>query len=128
MSARDDVSGKKVLYVTAEGARDVLQQGLREIGADVTVIEAYRSIVDGEGAEKLARAIEAGRVDLVTFTSGSAVRGYIDAVGEDLALRVPAASIGAQTSEALREAGIEVKVEAKEATLDGLVSGVLGAL
>jgi uroporphyrinogen-III synthase len=33
-----------------------------------------------------------------------------------------------QTSEALREAGIEVKVEAKEATLDGLVSGVLGAL
>jgi uroporphyrinogen III methyltransferase/synthase len=128
MSARDDVSGKRVLYVTAEGARDVLQQGLKEIEADVTVIEAYRSIVDGEGAEKLARAIEAGRVDLVTFTSGSAVRGYIDAVGEDLALRVPAASIGAQTSEALREAGIEVKVEAKEATLDGLVSGVLGAL
>jgi uroporphyrinogen-III synthase len=128
IGARDDVAGKKVLYVTAEGARDALQQGLQEIGANVTVIEAYRSIVDGEGAEKLARAIEAGRVDLVTFTSGSAVRGYIDAVGEDLALRVPAASIGAQTSEALREAGIEVKVEAKEATLDGLVSGVLGAL
>ena len=116
-----------MLYVTAEGARDVLQQGLKEIGADVRLIEAYRSIVDGEGAEKLARAIEAGRVDLVTFTSGSAVRAYIDAVGEDLALRVPAASIGAQTSEALREAGIEVKVEAKEATLDGLVSEVLNA-
>lgn len=128
MRGRDDVAGKKVLYVTAEGAGDALQRGLKEIGADVTVIEAYRSIVDGEGAEKLARAIEGGRVDLVTFTSGSAVRGYIDAVGEDLALRVPAASIGAQTSEALREAGIEVKVEAKEATLDGLVSGVLGAL
>jgi uroporphyrinogen III methyltransferase / synthase len=127
MSARDDVAGKKVLYVTAEGARDVLQQGLKEIGAEVTLIEAYHSIVDGEGAEKLARAIEAGKVDLVTFTSGSAVRGYIDAVGEDLALRVPAASIGAQTSDALREAGIEVKVEAKEATLDGLVSEVLSA-
>lgn len=127
MAARDDVAGGKVLYVTAEGARDVLQLGLKEIGANVTLIEAYRSIVDGEGAEKLARAIEAGKVDLVTFTSGSAVRGYIDAVGEDLALRVPAASIGAQTSEALREAGIEVKVEAKEATLDGLVSEVLSA-
>ena len=127
MRARDDVAGKKVLYVTAEGARDVLQQGLKEIGADVTLIEAYHSIVDGEGAEKLARAIEAGRVDLVTFTSGSAVRGYIDAVGEELAVQVPAASIGAQTSEALREAGIEVRVEAKEATLDGLVSEVLSA-
>jgi len=127
MRARDDVAGKKVLYVTAEGARDVLQRGLREIGADVTVIEAYRSIVDGEGAEKLARAIEAGKVDLVTFTSASAVRGYIDAVGEELALRVPAASIGAQTSEALREAGIEVKVEAKESTLDSLASSVFSA-
>lgn len=127
MRARDDVAGKKVLYVTAEGARDVLPLGLREIGADVTVIEAYRSVVDGEGAEKLARAIEAGKVDLVTFTSASAVRGYIDAVGEELALRVPAASIGAQTSEALREAGIEVRVEAKESTLDSLASSVLSA-
>ena len=127
MRARDDVAGKKVLYVTAEGARDVLPLGLREIGADVTVIEAYRSVVDGEGAKKLARAIEAGKVDLVTFTSASAVRGYIDAVGEELALRVPAASIGAQTSEALREAGIEVRVEAKESTLDSLASSVLSA-
>jgi len=128
MRARDDVAGKKVLYVTAEGARDLLPRGLEEIGAAVKLIEAYRSIIDGEGAERLARAIEGGKVDLVTFTSGSAVRGYIDAVGEDLALRVPAVSIGSQTSEALREAGVEVKAEAKESTLDGLVSAVVDAL
>jgi uroporphyrinogen III methyltransferase/synthase len=127
MSARDDVADSKVLYATAEGARDVLPAGLREIGADVVVIEVYRSIPDAEGAEVLARAIESGNVDLATFTSGSAVRGYIDAVGEDLALRVPAASIGPQTSDALREAGIEVKVEAKESTIEGLVAAVLSA-
>jgi uroporphyrinogen III methyltransferase/synthase len=127
LRARDDVARRKVLYVTAEGAREVLATELREIGADVTVIEAYRSIADGEGAEKLARAIEAGKVDLATFTSASAVRGYIDAVGEDLALRVPAASIGPQTSDALRDAGIEVKVDAEESTIDGLVSAVLRA-
>jgi len=129
MRARDDVAGRgsKVLYVTAEGARDVLPAGLREIGSELTIIEAYRSIPDGEGAEKLARAIEAGKVDLATFTSASAVRGYIDAVGEELALNVPAASIGPQTSDALREAGIEVKAEAEESTIDGLVSAVLRA-
>jgi len=127
MRGRDDVAQSKVLYVTAEGARDVLPAGLREIGTDVTVIEAYRSIPDGEGAEKLTRAIESGNVDLATFTSASAVRGYIDAVGEDLALRVPAASIGPQTSDALREAGIEIKIEAAESTIDGLVSAVLRA-
>jgi len=125
---RDDVSGKRVLYVTAEGARDVLPQGLREMGAQPDVIEAYRSIPDGEGAERLARTIESGKLDLATFTSGSAVRGYVDAIGEDLARQVPAASMGPQTSEALREAGIEVKAEAKESTLDGLVSAVLSAV
>ncbi|MDP9206181.1 MAG: uroporphyrinogen-III C-methyltransferase [Gemmatimonadota bacterium] len=127
MRGREDVAGRKVLYVTAEGARDVLPDGLREIGAKLAVIEAYRSIPDGAGAEKLARAIEAGKVDLATFTSASAVRGYIEAVGEDLALQVPAASIGPQTSDALREAGIEVRTEATESTIDGLVSAVLSA-
>jgi uroporphyrinogen III methyltransferase/synthase len=127
LRARDDVAESKVLYVTAEGAREVLSAEMREMGADVTVIEAYRSIPDGEGAEKLARAIEAGKVDLATFTSASAVRGYVDAVGEELALKVPAASIGPQTSDALRDAGIEVKVDAEQSTIDGLVSAVLRA-
>jgi uroporphyrinogen III methyltransferase/synthase len=127
MREREDVAGGKVLYVTAEGARDVLPAGLREIGAELVIVEAYRTIPDGAGAERLARAIEAGKVDLATFTSASAVRGYIEAVGEDLALKIPAASIGPQTSDALREAGIEVEAEAEESTIDGLVSAVLRA-
>jgi len=105
----------------------VLPRGLEEIGAEVVVLECYRSILDGEGAARLARAIEAGRVDLATFTSGSAVRGYVEAVGDDLAARIPAASMGPQTTQALRDAGIEAKIEAKESTIDGLVSAVLGA-
>jgi uroporphyrinogen-III synthase len=89
------------------------------------VIEAYRSIPDGHGAKRLARAIEAGKVDLVTFTSASAIKAYVDAVGDELALRVPAASIGPQTSEALRDAGIELKYEAEESTIEGLVAAVV---
>jgi uroporphyrinogen III methyltransferase/synthase len=125
MGERNDVSGASVLYVTAEGARDVLPDGLREMGADVSLIEAYRSIPDGQGARKLSRAIEAGKVDLVTFTSASSVKAYVDAVGEELAVRVPAASIGPQTSDALREAGINLKDEAEESTVDGLVAAVV---
>ena len=51
----------------------------------------------------------------------------MDTVGDELAMRVPAASIGPQTSDALRAAGIEVKAEAKESTLDSLVAAVIGA-
>jgi uroporphyrinogen III methyltransferase / synthase len=122
---RDDMAGARVLYVTAQGARDALPDGLEEMRAGVTVIEAYKSIPDGQGAERLARAIEAGKVDLATFTSASSVKAYVDAVGDDLALRVPAASIGAKTSDALREAGIEVRREAEESTIDGLVAAVV---
>ena len=125
MRARDDVAGAGVLYVTADGARDVLPTGLREIGADVEVVEAYRSISDEAGSRSLARAIDSGKVHLVTFTSGSAVRAYVQAVGPDLAGRVPGASIGPQTSDALRAAGIEVKYEAEESTIDGLVAAIV---
>lgn len=125
LKRRDDVAGCRVLYVTAEGAREVLPDALTTMGADVRVIEAYRSIKDGQGAEQLARAIEAGRVDLVTFTSASSVKAYVDAVGGDLATRVPAVSIGPQTSTALREAGLEVRREAEESTIDGLVAAIV---
>ena len=128
LRARDDVAQSKVLYVTAEGARDVLPRGLRELNADVTLVEAYRSISDGKGADRLSRALESDKIDLVTFTSGSAVRGFVDAVGIDLAQKVPAASMGEHTSAALRDAGIEVKAEADESTIDGLVAAVLSAV
>ncbi|MDQ3674625.1 MAG: uroporphyrinogen-III C-methyltransferase, partial [Gemmatimonadota bacterium] len=68
MRARDDVAGSRVLYITAEGARDVLPAGFRELGADVEVIQAYTSISDDAGGARLARAIESGKVHIVTFT------------------------------------------------------------
>lgn len=128
MRARDDVAGRNVLYITAKGAREVLPKGLEEIGARVTVVEVYRSIRDGAGAGRLSRAIKGGKIDLVTFTSASSVRGYVDAVGTELAQRVPAASIGPQTSEALRAAGIEVKHEAQESTIEGLITVIIRGL
>ena len=124
LSERDDVAGSSILYVTAEGSRDVLPEGLDEIGASVDRILAYRSIVDGTGAERLVRSIEKHPIDLVTFTSASSVRGYVDAVGEELSRRSPAASIGPATSEAVRAAGIELKIEAEESTIDGLVDAI----
>ena len=127
LSERDDVAGARILYVTAEGARDVLPEGLTAMGAEVDVIPLYRSITDGKGSAKLAKRIDAGQVDLITFTSASGVRAFVDAVGSENARRVPAASIGPQTSEALRDAGIEINVEATESTIEGLVSAIADA-
>jgi len=128
LSLRDDVASSSILYVTAEGARDVLPDGLTGVGANVDRIEAYKSITDGADANRLARTIEKGGVDLVTFTSASSVRGFVETIGEELSRRVPAASIGPVTSEAINDAGIELRVEATESTIDGLVNAIQRSL
>ena len=124
MRARDDVRGRRVLYVAAEGARDVLPNGLEALGARVEVVAVYRSVRDGRGGELVRAELEAGRVDLVTLTSASSVRGYVESVGASAARRAPAASIGPVTSAAAREAGLEVVAEARVSTIAGLVEAV----
>jgi uroporphyrinogen-III synthase len=128
LGARDDVRGTRVLYVAAEGARDVLPEGLQAMGCAVDVVRVYRTVSDGAGAESLRASLEAGRVDVVTFASASAVRGFVDAVGPELALRAPAVSIGPVTSDAVRAAGISLLAESGEASIAALAETVVQAV
>jgi uroporphyrinogen III methyltransferase/synthase len=118
---RRDLRGVRVLYAAAQGARETLHEGLEELGAVVDQVVLYRSVPDGEGAESLRAQLEAGDIDLVTFTSASSVNAFVDAVGENAARRAPAATIGPITSNAARARGLDVCVEAARSTIDGLV-------
>jgi uroporphyrinogen III methyltransferase/synthase len=123
LRARGDMNGSRVLYAAAEGARETLQDGLGEMGAMVERVTLYRSVVDGQGAAALRERLSGGDVDLVTFTSASSVRGFVEVVG-DVATSIPAASIGPITSDAARAAGFEVVVEASRSTIDGLAEAI----
>jgi uroporphyrinogen III methyltransferase/synthase len=118
---RRDVRSVRVLYAAAEGARETLQDGLEELGAVVDRIVLYRSTPDGEGAAELRERLLNGGVDLVTFTSASSVNSFVDAVGADAAQRVPAVTIGPITTAAAKARGLEVRAEAKQSTIAGLV-------
>jgi uroporphyrinogen III methyltransferase/synthase len=124
MAQRQDVRGTRVLYVAAEDAREVLPAGLRALGCTVDRVAAYRAVADGVGAESLRDGLSRGEVDLVTFASASAVRGYVEAVGAARATRAPAATIGPVTSDAARAAGVRVVAEAREASIAGIVAAV----
>jgi uroporphyrinogen III methyltransferase / synthase len=120
MASRDDVKGRRVLYLAAEGARDVLPEGLRALGCSVEVARVYRSVSDGVGADALRAAVADGTVAAVTFASASAVRGYTDVVGAELARAVPAISIGPVTTDAVRTAGMTLGAEASEPSVSAL--------
>ena len=126
LERREDVHGARVLYVAAEGARDVLPNGLANLGAHVDVVPIYRSVPDNDAIDAMrAFATDARERSLVAFTSASAVRAYVDGVGRDVAARAAVASIGPTTSAAAREAGLDVRVEAAQSTIPALVDAIV---
>jgi uroporphyrinogen III methyltransferase / synthase len=117
-----DLSGKRVLLPRAAVARDLVPAELERRGAVVDVVEAYRTAMPESAAERAREIFSAPHhPDWIAFTSASTVRNFAAAAGVDLLRNVRVASIGPITTQAARESGIEVTVEAPEYTIDGLV-------
>lgn len=123
--ATENMQGARVLIPRAAIARDALPEGLRGRGATVAVLEMYRSDAPEPDAEVL-RALREGEIDVATFASSSTVHNLAAMLGSELApLRgVTIASIGPITSEAVREHGLSVDVEAAAHTIPGLVAAL----
>jgi uroporphyrinogen III methyltransferase/synthase len=117
-----DVAGKRVLVARAAEARDVLPDALRERGAEVDVVALYETVREAPREEGVEAAQSA---DYVTFTSSSTVRNLSDALGDRFPAGARVVSIGPITSEAARDAGLEVAVEAERHDIDGLVAALL---
>ena len=126
------VSGKRVLLVRAQVARDVIPRELRKAGARVDVVEAYETVIPLSSRKQLRDALRnpRRRPHLVTFTSSSTVRNFAELLGlrEALATGIQLASIGPVTSSTLRELGFRVDVEAKQFTIPGLVQAIVRAM
>ena len=118
-----DLSRQRVLLPRAEQARSVLPAALRESGAEVDEVIAYRTILDGAGADEIRRRLVEGRVDLITFTASSTVRNFVELVGTEIG---PARviSIGPITSATARELGLPVHVEAEVHSVPGLIDAL----
>ena len=100
-------AGSKVLLPRADIGREVIADELRKQGADVTEVVAYRTVVaepEREGEPDIYRMLLERRIDVVTFTSASAVRNFVKVLGAepaaDLLRTTVVASIGPVTAEA----------------------------
>ena len=123
--AKLELQGKPVLIARAAEAREVLPDALRKRGAEVDVVTLYETIAEEPEPDAVERAQGA---DFITFTSSSTVRNFIEATGNGVPKGARVISIGPVTSEAAREAGLTVDVEAERHDINGLVEALLQAV
>jgi uroporphyrinogen III methyltransferase/synthase len=120
------LAGTRILLPRAAVARDLAPVELGKRGAQVDVVEAYRTVVPQDAAD-WARAIFGGanKPDWITFTSSSTVQNFVSVAGTEALAGVKVASIGPITTRTARDLGIEVTAEARKFTIDGLVEAIL---
>lgn len=128
----DGLNGARVLIARAAVARDVIPEALRARGAQVEVVEAYRTVVPASSVERVAAMFSGERPDAATFTSSSTVTNFFHLLREAGFGRPPqgmkAVSIGPITSATLREHDWEPAAEADPHDLGGLVAAVVRVL
>lgn len=122
--AEVEPNGVRILLPRAAEAREVLAVTLREAGAEVDEVAAYRTERVAEDAASMREMLRAGRVDWLTFTASSTVRSFAELVGcEQGSARV--AAIGPITAGTAREQGFRVDAVAEEYTIPGLVDALV---
>lgn len=122
----DGIVAKSFLLLLADETRDVLAKGLKEGGADATVVPIYRTVIHPQAADQLAMLLGRG-LDAITVASSKTMEFLHRATPEELrpALRaIPIVSIGPITSATAIAMGYDVAAEAAESTITSLVDAV----
>ena len=120
--------GMSVLIPRALVARDILPEKLREMGAKVDVVPAYRTVTGDTDGNILADQLKNGEIELVTFTSSSTVTNLLDLLGcqgAEILKNAKVACIGPITAGTCLEHGITPDVIAEEYTIKGLVQAIV---
>ncbi len=131
---RGAVAGAKVLIPGSEIARDYLPTHLTEMGAEVVQIPVYRNLKPHYTREQVeavlsfSGAISSPVSGLVTFTSSSTVKNFVDILAEhgiqDRIKEIQGASIGPITTETARKFCVPILLEAETHTIPGLVEAI----
>lgn len=109
----------RVLLPQSSAARPLLRKGLDAL-CRLDVVDVYDSVPPQVETGRIRGLLAAGEIRAVTFTSSAAAENFDKTVGLDALKGVACFSIGAVTSQTLREHGIE-PYESRESTMDSLV-------
>ena len=125
----EEMRGKRVLLPRAAEARDILPKTLREWGAEVDVVETYRTVAAKSDSLWLRMLLLKRRIDMVTFTSSSTVTHFAglfrNEVMKELLAGTAVACIGPITQKTVEGMGIRVDVVPQEYTISGLTQAIM---
>lgn len=121
---RSEAAGKRFLLVRASRGREVLGETLQAAGAEVVQAVFYDSSDLAVAEPEIVGAMWDGKVHWTTVTSSAIARSLTRLFPRELS-RTRLASISPLTSDTLRQCGYEPAVEAREATMEGMVAAIL---
>lgn len=131
LAGYESLDNLRILLLRAGKAAPELPKKLEEMGAIVDDIAVYKTIAETADPVGDAARLEEQGADWVTFTSGSTVEHFHARFDLPKLLsrhpRLRLASIGPETTKAIRLLGLEPQVEAREHTAQGLVKALAAA-
>lgn len=119
-----DLSGLNILLPRAAVAREILPEQLERLGAKVDLIPVYDTVAAEESADKLQRVLATRAFDLITFTSSSTVRFFVELAGNTGLHGLPCGAIGPITADTAQEHGLEVIVTPESSTIPDFVNAI----
>jgi uroporphyrinogen III methyltransferase/synthase len=125
----ESVENLKICLLRAEVASPDLPKALEELGAIVDDIAVYKTVPETADLTGSAASLLESGADWITFTSASTVEHFHARFDlQKLLKQFPKtrlASIGPETSKAIKALELKPSLEAKEHTVDGLVNALL---
>ena len=122
-----DLRGKRILLPRGNIANPNLRDQLLKAGVQVESLMVYETACPSPD-EKIINELLEAQPQMVTFTSGSTVKNFVQLLGKErLAKLLPNtrfASIGPETTKAAEMKGLKIDVEPAEHTIPGLTQAI----
>jgi uroporphyrinogen III methyltransferase/synthase len=124
------VKGKRFLLPRVKGASKLLPQGLRENGAIVEEIEAYRTeSYEPPYIEEIKKLLKEKRIQVVIFSSPSTIKNFVSLFGSEiisiLSKNTSVATIGPVTKKSAEDLGIQVRITPQRYTINDMIEAIL---
>ena len=122
-----ELAGLRILLPRAMEARDVLPRELSGAGALVDIVPCYQN-TPGEIGATASQALHTRHLDLLVFTSSSAVNHFVTLMGKVNALQIlrgtPVAVLGPITARSVESLGVKVAVVPDQNSVPALLAAI----